>query len=85
VTPKANGKTAVACTAAAEDWLIPMKKNEKADVEGRPPRTPPKTLPLFSAITVITIIHMLPTAKAMIRWREKALEIARVICSPNHI
>jgi len=67
--PKANGKTVVASTAAAEDWLIAINKKEKADVEGRPPKTPPETLPFFSAITVITVTHRLPTAKAKVRCK----------------
>ena len=49
--PNAKGKTVVASTAALVDWLIAMKKNEKAEVEGNPPRMPPRTLPFFSAIT----------------------------------
>ena len=74
--PKAKGKTVVACTAAAEDWLTPMKKKEKADVDGRPPRMPPKTLPFFSAITVIIVTHKLPTANARIRCSREASESA---------
>jgi hypothetical protein len=40
-------------------------------VEGRPPRMPPKTLPFFSAITVITVTHRLPTAKARVRCKRE--------------
>ena len=57
VTAKAKGKTVVALTTAAEDWFMPMKKNENAEVEGKPPRIPPMTLPFFSAITVIAVTH----------------------------
>jgi hypothetical protein len=70
VTAKAKGKTVVACTAAAEDWFKPMKKKEKAEVEGRPPRIPPTTLPFFSAMTVIAVTHRLPTANARRRCRK---------------
>jgi hypothetical protein len=51
-----------------------MKKNEKADVEGRPPRIPPRTLPFFSAIIVIIVTHKLPTANARKRCRKKESE-----------
>ena len=67
--PNANGKTVVAWTAAVVDWLMPMKKNEKAEVDGRPPRMPPTTLPFISDITVIIVTHKLPTANAKTRCR----------------
>jgi hypothetical protein len=51
-----------------------MKKNEKADVDGRPPRIPPKTLPFFSAIIVIIVTHKLPTANARKRCKKKESE-----------
>lgn len=54
MTAKAKGKKMVAWTAA-KDWFMPMKKNENAEVEGKPPRIPPMTLPFFSAITVIAV------------------------------
>jgi hypothetical protein len=75
VIPKAKGKTVVASVAAAEDSLTPIKKNENADVEGRPPRIPPITLPFFSAIMVIEVIQRLPTAKAKTRCSRKEVEI----------
>ncbi len=74
MTPKAKGKTVVASTATFGDWLIAMKKKEKADVDGRPPRTPPRTLPFFSAIIVIAVTQRLPTAKDKARCSRKIAE-----------
>ena len=72
--PKAKGKTVVASTATLEDWLIAMKKNENADVEGRPPKIPPRTLPLFSAMIVITVTQRLPTANAKAKRSRKIMK-----------
>ena len=68
MTAKAKGKTDVALMAAVEDWYIPIKKNAKADVEGRPPRIPPTALPFFSDTIVITVTQRLPTTNDKARW-----------------
>ena len=70
----------VAWTAAAEDWFMPMKKKENAEVEGSPPRIPPTTLPFFSATTVMAITHKLPTAKAKRRWVSIEASIICLTC-----
>jgi len=53
--------------ANVADWFRPIKKNEKTEMDGRPPTSPPIALPVLSATTVTAVTQIPPIAKARIK------------------
>ncbi len=65
----AMGKALVASAASRGDWLRPMNRKEKVEIEGKPPRVPPNLVPRKLAAAVARLIHAPPMSAARIPRR----------------
>ncbi len=60
----ARGKALVASAATWGDWLRPMNRKEKPEIDGRPPIVPPNLVPRKLAVAVAKLTHAPPMSAA---------------------